>query len=95
MRVHFWQNAAILLGGPLAVSFLSLSLARFLEEEAANAGPVIPPLDEPGTPKETKGKNWSNGQEKHSSGNSATVFVDSKIVAHDYDETAQLCMCFG
>ena len=44
-RARVWHEIAITLGGPIAMSIMSLALARIIEE---GAGPVIPPLTEPG-----------------------------------------------
>lgn len=43
-RPRFWHEVAITLGGPIAMSIMSLALARLIEE---GAGPVIPPITEP------------------------------------------------
>ena len=60
-HVPFWHQVAIILGGPVAMSLASVALARLLEE---GAGPVIPPLDEPGTRRADEGgyKGGSGGK---------------------------------
>ena len=43
-KPHLWHEVAVLIGGPLAMSFLSLGLAHIIEQ---GEGPVLPPITEP------------------------------------------------
>jgi hypothetical protein len=86
LRPHFWHEPAIILGGPLAMALASYSLAVVIEK---GAGPVIPPVSEPGEGKpewKVRETAWAEAPDGRPAGGTSGV---------NHSETAEIVMLFG
>jgi len=103
-KPHFWHEVAVLLGGPIAMSLFSMSIARLVEHEE---GPVIPPLRAPGVSHRTRSeieggslpkasvKDLSNSGGKREEEQSSSGGFNEQVDGNEPSKTMHLIFAFS